>query len=172
MTNWISKLKSKVSSNTKSNNSNKIYLTLELGLNEIIIQDLITFHKVYRNDILNEFGYDMFKDSEEKAIELLSKRIIENDMDLIIGDAVWNLSDVLSIEKRINKANKSIDRVYIPSNERRKKSLAKAQEDYKNHSRWINEPPGRLEELYDEFTETLEQLKNGLKKTNIQIVEI
>ena len=102
---------------------------------------------------------------------MLSKKIIETNTDLIIGDAVWNLSDVLSIEKRLNIANKSIDRVYIPSSERRKKSLAKSQEDYKNHSRWIDEPPGRLEELYDEFTETLKQLKNGLEKTNIQIVE-
>ena len=171
MNNWISKLKSTVSSNSKNKNSNKIYLTLKLGLNEVIIQDLITFQKVYRYDILDEFGYDILKDSEEKAIELLSTRIIENDTNLIIGDAVWNLSDVLSIEKMINKANKSIDRVYIPSSERRKKLLIKAQEDYKNHSRWINEPPGRLEELYNEFTETLEQLKNGLEKTNIQIVE-
>lgn len=171
MNNWISKLKLKVSSNSKSNHSNKIYLTLELGLDEIIIQDLITFSKLYRNDILDEFGYDILKDSEEKAIDLLSKKIIETNTDLIIGDAVWNLSDVLSIEKRLNIANKSIDRVYIPSSERRKKSLAKSQEDYKNHSRWIDEPPGRLEELYDEFTETLKQLKNGLEKTNIQIVE-
>ena len=147
-------------------------MTLGVGLSEDIIEDLETFQKVYRSDILDEFGYDILRDSEEKAIEFISKRIIKNNTDLIIGDAVWNLSDVLSIQKRIDKVNKSIDRVYVPSIERRRKSYVQAQEDYKNHSRWIDEPPGRLEENYDKFTETLNQLKSGLEKTTIQVVEI
>ncbi len=172
MNKWTDKLKFRVSKTRNYDKSNKIYLTLDLNLNEDIFQSLINFKKIYRNEILDEFGYDLLKDNEDKAKEFLSKKIIEYDTDLVIGNAVWNFSDILSIEKVINRANKSIDRVYIPSTERRKKSLLKSQADYKNHSRWIDEPQGRLEELYEKFTDTLGQLKSGLEKTNIEIVEI
>ena len=161
-----------VSKTRNYDRSNRIYLTLDLNLNEVIIQNLKNFKKITKNEILDEFGYDLLEDNENKAKEFLSEKIIRNDTDLIISNAICNLSDILSIEKFINSANKSIDRVYIPSIERRKKSLLKSQEDYRNHSRWIDEPPGRLEELYEEFTHTLEQLKIGLEKTNIEVVEI
>ncbi|QXP51061.1 hypothetical protein [Cellulophaga sp. HaHa_2_1] len=161
-----------VSKTRNYDRSNRIYLTLDLNLNEVIIRNLKNFKKITKNEILDEFGYDLLEDNENKAKEFLSEKIIRNDTDLIISNAICNLSDILSIEKFINSANKSIDRVYIPSTERRKKSLLKSQEDYRNHSRWIDEPPGRLEELYEEYTNTLEQLKSGLEKTNIEVVEI
>ena len=172
MNKWTDILKFGASKTQNYDKSNKIFLTLELNLDEDIFKSLINFKKVYRNEILDEFGYDLLKDKEDKAKEFLSKKITESDTDLVIGNAVWDLSDILSLETLINRANKSIDRVYIPSTERRKKSLLKSQEDYKNHSRWIDEPPGRLEELYDKFTDNLEHLKNGLDKTNIEVMEI
>ncbi len=172
MTKWIDKLKIGVFKKRHYDKSYKIYVTLNVALNEKEFQNLTNFKKIYRHEILDEFGYDLLKDSEDKAQEFISKKIIESNTDLIIGNAIWNLSDVLSIEKKINKANKSIDRIYIPSVKRREKVLAESKDTYNNHSRWIDEPPGRLEELYDKFTTTLDGLKKELKKTNIQVIEL
>ncbi len=172
MNKWFDRIKILGFQKRNYDKSYKIYLTLNLELNEKDFQNLSSFKKVYRHEILDEFGYDLLKDNEDKAQEFLSKKIIENNTDLIIGNAIWNLSDVLSIEKKINKANKSIDRIYIPSTKRREKLLAESIDVYNNHSRWIDEPPGRLEELYEKFTTTLEVLKKGLEKTTIQIIEI
>ena len=88
---------------------NKIYLTLGLGLNEDVIQNLTTFQKIQRNDILDEFGYDLLKDSKEKAIAFISARIIDNNSDLIIGNAVSDLSDILAINKIIKKATQLME---------------------------------------------------------------
>ena len=172
MNKWTDKLKFGASKSSNYDKSHKIFLTQDLKLDIDEFKNLTNFTKVYRYDILDEYGYDMLKDKEKKAHEFLSKKIIENETDLIIGNAFWNLSDVLSIEKLINKGNKSIDRLYIPSPERREKLLAVSQESFKNFNRWIDEPPGRLEEVYEKATNSLKKLKKGLKNMNIEVVEI
>ena len=166
------KLKIIESQNETYDKSHKIYLTLDLNLDEDEFKNLKSFEKVYRSELLAEFGYNLLKDNENRAHKFISEKIIKSSMDLLIGNCIWDLSNILSIQNIIKKENKSIDRLYIPSLKRRKDTLAKSQETYQSLNRWIDEPPGHLEELYDKFTITLLELKKGLEKSDIKIMEI
>lgn len=173
MNKWTVILKFWILRSKDYDKSYKIYLALEdIGLEEDEFKILTNFKKVNWYYVLKEFGYYSLEYKRKRASRMLSKKIIENNTDLLMTSAISELSDVLLVERQINRAGKSIDRIYIPSNERIKKELVDSQEFFKKFHRWTGNYPGHDEVKYEESVIRLLRLKTEFEKRKIEVVEI
>ncbi len=107
-----------------------------------------------KNEILNKFVQEM------KAIK-----------NIIVGYACYSIDEVLYINNELKRYNLSLNTVYIPSEERIEKWKAEAMEYARLHGRWIGSSEGEVEVNFINFRATLQEIKDGLKNTSIEVIE-
>jgi hypothetical protein len=152
----------------------KVYLTvsvdhLAINRNELMGFKVFSFGDVYVKyeiSITDKNKYASRQKYLAEEVSLLNENII------IIGNRCYDLNDILVLINELNKYNKLITSIYIPSEiiiEQRKKKA------YKERQRWGNREGISNEEIernFENFRSTLQEIKGGLKDTLIKVKEV
>ena len=149
----------------------KIFLTVSVDQLELDKNELIGFRMFNFGDVYVKYEISIMDDEKyANRQKYLSEEISLINEDLIIfGNPCYDLNDVLNLISELKKYNKSITRIYIPSdfsiNSRKKKA-------YKEHIHWnrlLGTSDEEIEKNFNDFRTTLKEIKEGLKNTSIEI---
>jgi len=127
--------------------------------------------KIDRPYISERYNYDYVKDSREKKLDYFISEIINSDIDVLVGDFCYNLTDLIQVAKLLKKHRLAINMIYIPSEERRIEKLAYGKTLYK-YNRWLDFYPGEIEDEYRKFESVIEEIENYYRDTITTIMEV
>ena len=149
----------------------KIYITIDIDETDYVFNDLIDT-EVFSIDVAyNKYKFDMLKDKQEKRLEYIATEISLQKRDVLVGNTCYNLYEVLYLKNELNKYNLSLNTVYLPSNERVEQRKQKAYEEHKRWNHWLGTSDEEIERNFKNFKATLQEIKEGLKNTSIQVIE-
>lgn len=150
----------------------KIYLTIEVDSKDELFNKLEGFHKVNFIDLDQKYNYNLVGDSSRNPLDNLLTEIDYLNQDLIVGFACYDLKELLEIESKIVSINKKLDKVFLPSLDKRISKLVEGQKIYSEHSRWLDWPPGYVEDLFAKFEINVTEIKEHYKNTLTIIEEV
>lgn len=150
----------------------KVSITVEINETEPVFNDMIDT-EIFSIDVAyHKYKFDIIKDKQEKRLEYISTEISTIRKDVLVGNACYNLHEILYLNNELNKYNLSLNTVYIPSNERIEKRIQRAIEE---QQRWGYREGISVEEIERNFTNfktTLQEIKDELKNTLIDVKEV
>ena len=149
---------------------NEVYLTISIEKKDLNSADFDEFVIINAWEILEEKGYDLLKDNNDVRINHLISEIDKRAEKILICNAGFNVEDLNKIS--LNLKSKVVNKIIMPSQDRREKQLAESIEFDRKHNRWTNFYPGELEDNYNNFGEILSKIKNNYIKHETKVVEV
>lgn len=152
----------------------RIYLTvsvdyLEISENELVGFKVFSFGELYvkyQISITDETKYANRQKYLAKEISLLNENII------IIENPCYDLKDIAVLIGELNKYNKSITRIYIPSEERINIRIQNAIDEQRKWGYREGISDEEIERNFAVFKETMNGIKDGLQNTSIKVIEV
>lgn len=143
-------------------------LTIELDVNEVHLTSDVK--KINIDYVMTKYDFSIITHSNDEKLLMIAKELLDSQ-NILIGFAAYNLEDIIKINNHLKNSNSALDTIFIPSPIRIAQRLAEAKENAKNHSRWIGADETDVERNFTAFKVTLDEIKNGLSKENIKVVE-
>ena len=117
----------------------------------------------YEISVTDEIKYSNRQKYLAKEISLLTENVI------IVDNPCYDLEDVNVLITELNKYNLSLDKVYIPSEERIKDRIQKAIEEQKKWGYREGITDEEIVRNFENFRATLNEIKDGLINTSIEV---
>ncbi len=150
----------------------KISITVEINEVDSVFNDLVDT-EIFSIDIAyNKYKFDIMKDEQEKRLEYIAIEISLQKKDVLVGNTCYNLHEVLYLNNELIKYNLKLDTVYIPSNERVEQRKKKAYEEHIHWNRLLGTSNEEIEKNFSDFRLTLQEIKDGLRNTLIDVKEV
>lgn len=147
----------------------KIFITVEINETEPVFNNLIDT-EIFSIDVAyNKYKFDMMKDHQVKRLEYIATEISLHKRDVLVGNTCYNLNEVLYLNNELNKHNLKLDSVYIPSDERIEQRKRKAYEEHIHWNRLLGTSNEEIEKNFNNFRATLQEIKDGLRNTSIEV---
>jgi hypothetical protein len=144
-------------------------ITIELDVN--IVSGISNIIKINIGEVMTKYNFSIIEKSNTEKLLMVAKELLNIDR-IIIGFACYNLNEIIFLNNELNKNNNSLESVYIPSNERIELRKAEALENVNLHGRWIGSSEREVEENFKNFRITLLEIKDGLRETPINVIEM
>lgn len=144
-------------------------ITIELDVN--IVSGISNIIKINIGEVMTKYNFSIIEKSNTEKLLMVAKELLNIDR-IIIGFACYNLNEIIFLNNELNKNNISLESVYIPSNERIELRKAEALENVNLHGRWIGSSEREVEENFKNFRITLLEIKDGLRETPINVIEM
>jgi hypothetical protein len=144
-------------------------LSIELDVNEIQLP--IIYQKVNIGEVMTKYNFSIVEKSNEEKLIMVAKELLESDS-ILIGFACFNLKEIIQIDNHLRESNSSLNTVFIPSAERMERRKVEAMENAKLHERWLGYSAEDVQKNFNEFRANLQEIKDGLKNTTIQVKEV
>ena len=149
---------------------NEVYLTIGIEKKDLNSADFDEFVIINAWEILKEKGYDSLKDNNDVRINHLINEIDKRVAKILICNAGFNVEDLNKIS--LNLKSKVVNKIIMPSQDRREKQLAESIEFDRKHNRWTNFYLGELEDNYNNFGEILSKIKNNYINSETKVIEV
>lgn len=147
----------------------KISITVEINETDSVFNDMIDT-VVFSIDVAyNKYKFDMMKDEQEKRLEYIATEISTIERDVLVGNTCYNLYEILYLNNELKRYNLSLNTIYIPSEERIKHRIKKAIEEQKKWGYREGISDEEIERNFKHFRATLQEIKDGLKNTSIEV---
>ena len=151
----------------------RIYLTININVNDKCFENLTDFEKINIGEIVK--GKQMILkpfELEKIRAKLVVEVILENESNILIGSAIGNTQDLLTIFEILKEQEMSVSRIYFDNGTRSNAVIEKYKKDYALHSRWLDYTPEYVEQSYNEFNKEIEEIKNNAIENRIEIIAI
>jgi hypothetical protein len=147
----------------------KTSITVEINETDAVFNDLIDT-EIFSIDVAyNKYKFDMLKDEQEKRLKYIAIEISLQKRDVLVGNTCYNLHEVLYLNNELHKHNLNLNTVYIPSYERIEQRKKKAYEEHISWNRLLGTSDEEIERNFENFRATLQEIKDGLRNTLIEI---
>ena len=147
----------------------EISITIEINETEPVFNGMIDT-EIFSIDVAyNKYKFDMMKDEQEKRLEYIATEISTHKRDVLVGNTCNNLHEILYLNNELNKYNLKLDIVYIPSNERVEQRKKKAYEEHTHWNRLLGTSDEEIVRNFNNFRATLQEIKDGLRNTSIEV---
>jgi hypothetical protein len=143
-------------------------LTIGLNIDEFALP--IDIKKVNIGEVMIKYNFSIVDQSNDEKLSMIALELLENE-NVVIGHACYNLEEVLYLNNELKKYNLSLDTVYIPSEERIRARVQKAIEEQRRWGYREGVTDEEIERNFKDFKVTLLAIKDGLRKTNIKVIE-
>lgn len=150
---------------------NNIFLTYNLNVNETCFDDLTAIYKINSSDLLGKYAYDLLKHTNHERLAFMTEGILKATESILVGSAGYNYSDFMTIHTMLQKNNRAVTAIFIPSQQRLAADLKEGQEIYRLHNRWLDFPPGHIEDVHEQRLKIVDEIKNRFVITVIKIIE-
>ena len=150
----------------------EICVTLNLDVTDSAFEKYADYKKLNKGEIPDRNPTLDFKKQKSNEINLISNEINKCSANMIIGYGIWNLEDYELLNRKLLESGSTITKVFVPSVERREKILSQSLKEYSVHNRWVDYPPGYIEEQYEKSTKSIDELISVLSKTKVEIIPI
>ncbi len=141
-------------------------LSIELDVNDIHLP--LDFIKVNIGEVMTKYGFSIIEKSNEEKLLMVANELLEYDK-ILIGYACYNFNEVVDINNYLKKGNSFLNTIYIPSPDRIEERIREGKENARLHGRWIGSSEEEVEQNFLNFKSTLQEIRDGLKETSIEI---
>lgn len=149
-----------------------IAITVEINETEQVFNDLAGT-EIFSIDVAyNKYKFDMLKDVQEKRLEYIATEISLQRGDVLVGNSCYNLHEILYLNNELKKYKLSLNTVYIPSGKRIEDRKQKAIEEQRRWGYREGVSDEEIENNYTNFKATLQEIKDGLKNTSIEVISV
>jgi uncharacterized protein YukE len=149
----------------------KIAITIEINETDPVFDNFTNAEKLSVDIAYTKYKFDILKDEQEKRLEYIATEASLQQRDVLVGNICYNLYEILYFNNELKRYNLSLDTVFIPSAERIEQRLSEAKENARLHGRWIGSSVEEVENSFNKFKLTLQEIKDELGKTAIKVVE-
>jgi hypothetical protein len=147
----------------------EISITVEINETESVFKNLIDT-EIFSIDVAyNKYKFDMLKEEQEKRLEYIATEISLQKRNVLVGNTCYNLHEVLYLNNELKKYNLNLNIVYIPSEERIDTRIQQAIEEQRKWGYREGISDEEIERNFANFRATLQEIRDGLKETSIEI---
>lgn len=146
----------------------KKYITVELDAMAVEIDGC---NRVNIGDLLSKYNFSITKNTNEEKLNIVTRELSDSKESIIVGFAVHNFSDIKYVQNQLKSKNQELSGIFVPSSQRLKKRIDEATEIAHLHGRWIGSSEEEVEKNFKEFKAVLQEIKEGLKDTAIEVIE-
>lgn len=148
-----------------------IAITIEVDVNDEIYSAIQQCTKINAGKLMQKYNLSII---ENTTNEILNKFIeeIKEVKHIILGYACNTLEEVCYLNNELKKYNFSLNTVYIPSDKRIEDRKQKAIEEQRRWGYREGISDEEIERNFNNFRATLQEVKNGLKNTMIEVIEV
>jgi hypothetical protein len=152
---------------------NDIFLTFNLNVNEPCFDYLTDVYKINSADLLGKYSYDILKHTSHQRLSFIAEGILQSDesIGILVGSAGYNYTDFMTIHTMLQKKGRAITAIFIPSQDRLASDLKEGQEIYRQHNRWLDYPPGHIENVHEERLKIIREIAMRFMRTGVKIIE-
>jgi hypothetical protein len=152
----------------------KIYLTVSVDHLAINKNELIGFKEFSFGDVYVKYEISITDENRYASRQkyLAEELSLLNENIIIIGNPCYDLKDIFVLISELNKYDKSITRIYIPSEMNIERKKKKAYEEHKRWNHWLGSSDEEIEKNFDNFKAILKEIKDGLSNTSIEIMKV
>jgi hypothetical protein len=141
-------------------------LSIELDVNDIYLP--LDFIKVNIGEVMTKYDFSIVEKSNEEKLLMVANELLEYDK-ILIGFACYNLHEVLYLNNELKKYNLNLNIVYIPSEERIDSRIQQAIDEQRKWGYRDGVTDEEIERNFANFSATLQEIRDGLKETSIEI---
>mgnify|MGYP001797391998 FL=1 len=151
----------------------RIYLTIDINVNDKYFDGLSNFDKLNIKDIIEDkrLTLDPFE-LENIRGEIVAERIRKNKENILIGFAIRTVEELKKILADSGDETENIYKIYLGGEGRRKAEIDRYKRDYSKHSRWLDYSPEYIENSYLEFDEKIAEVIKYAIGNKIEVVSI
>src|SRR5687767_209141 len=107
---------------------NKIFLTYNLNVNETCFDHLTEIRKINSSDLLGKYAYDLLKHTNNQRLAFITEEILKTTEGILVGSAGYGYNDFMTIHTSLQKSNRAVTAIFIPSQQRLAADLKEGQE--------------------------------------------
>ena len=144
--------------------------TYNLNVNETCFDYLTDIYKINSSDLLAKYAYDLLKHTPHQRLTFIAEEILKSNGDILVGSAGYSYNDFMYIHTVLRKSNRAVTTIFVPSHTRLEAELKEGQEIYRQHNRWLDFPPGHIEDVHEARLKTISEIKSRFVRTGIQVV--
>lgn len=144
-------------------------LSIELDVNDIFLP--LDFMKLNIGEVMTKYDFSIVEKSNEEKLLMVANELLEYDK-ILIGFACYNLHEVLFLNNELKKYNLNLNIVYIPSEERITSRIEQAKEEQRKWGYRDGVTDEEIERNFTNFKTTLQEIKDELKNTSIDVKEV
>ncbi|MFT6501086.1 MAG: hypothetical protein ACJASQ_001196 [Crocinitomicaceae bacterium] len=147
----------------------KYSITVEVNSSQFQKDKALYFLEM--KDVFLKYDFSILTHTQEQRLVYLAEELSSLNRDTLAFNACYNLEEVWYLNNELKKYNHSLDTVYIPSDERveKRKQKAIAEQQKWGYREGISDE--EIERNFINFKATLQEIKEGVKNTPIQVVE-
>ncbi|KGE84858.1 MAG: hypothetical protein NXI26_24750 [bacterium] len=145
----------------------KVFLTIDVNVNDKCFDDLLNFKKVNIIDIVNKEEINQLEKIRGKVI---AEKISEIEKDILIGFAVKNKNDLKTVLELSGRDN--FFKIYYDDGKRRKEKIEKYKQEYSLHARWLDYSSEFVENSFRSFDEEVKRINIYAAKNKIETIAI
>jgi hypothetical protein len=146
------------------------FLTYNLNVNEPCFDYLTDVCKINSSDVLSKYSYDLLKHTSHQRLSFITDEILKTNQNILIGSAGYTFNDFLSIHAALRKSNRAVTAIFVPSEDRLAAELKEGQEIYRLHNRWLDFPPGHIEDVHEKRLKIISEIVRGFTFEGVKIV--
>ena len=151
----------------------RIYLTIDIIVNDKYFDGLLNFDKLNIKDIIEDkrLTLDPFEQENIRG-EIVAERIRKNKENILIGFAIRTVEELKKILADSGDETENIYKIYLGGEGRRKAEIDIYKRDYSKDSRWLDYSPEYIENSYLEFDEKIAEVIKYAIGNKIEVVSI